>query len=103
MLSTGLLKVAEPPAALVIDDLLPLRRSPRTMSTVKVSLRFSAAAAGPDTPPAWISGIATLALPIGSVMPFKVFLKRNWKVMSSTPLPLLSMWISYSAFGSSKK
>jgi hypothetical protein len=29
------------------------------------------------------------------------FLKRNWKVRSSFASPLLSMWISYSAFGPS--
>ena len=77
------------------------------MSTVKVSLTLSVAALGADTWPNWVSGIATsLVLPAGpiaSVLAFSVLLKRNWNVMSSLPSPLLSMWISYSAFGSSLK
>ena len=103
MLSTGLLKVALPPAALVMAALVPPRRSPRTTSTVKVSLTFSVAAFGAVTPPAWISGMATFLPPMGKVMPFSAFLKRNWKLMSSLASPLLSMWISYSAFWSSLK
>jgi len=43
--------------------------------------------------PAWISGIATFLLPIGSATLFRLFLKRNWKVMSSRLSPSLSMWI----------
>jgi len=45
--------------------------------------------------------------PMGSVTPLpeaaSVLLKRNWKVGSSLASPLLSTWISYSAFGSGAK
>jgi hypothetical protein len=58
---------------------------------------------GDGTPPAWISGIATLLPPMGSATLFSLLVKRNWKVRSSLASPLLSMWISYSAFGSSEK
>jgi hypothetical protein len=40
MLSTGLAKMLLPPVALVTEPRAPVRRSPRTMSTVKVSLTF---------------------------------------------------------------
>jgi hypothetical protein len=46
MLSTGLAKTLLPPVALVTEPRVPVRRSPRTMSTVKVSLTFDAAALG---------------------------------------------------------
>ena len=94
MLSDGLAKVALPPAALVTGARMPMRRSPRTTSTVKVSLTLSAAALGAVTWPAWVSGMATFVPLIGRVTPLSALLKRNWKVMSSLPSPLLSMWIS---------
>jgi hypothetical protein len=57
--------------------------------------------------PAWISAVATFLPPMGSVTPLpeaaSVLLKRNWKVGSSLASPLLSTWISYSAFGSGAK
>jgi hypothetical protein len=63
---------------------------------------------GLATGPAWISGIATVLAADRQVMPAplppaSVFLKRNWKVRSSFASPLLSTWISYSAFGSIAK
>ena len=98
MLSEGLANTLLPVAALVIWPCTPVRRSPRTMSTVKVSLTFSVAAFGALTWPNWVSGMATsLVLPAGPiarVLAFSALLKRNWKVMSSLPSPLLSMWIS---------
>jgi hypothetical protein len=94
MLSTGLAKMLLPPVALVTEPRAPVRRSPRTMSTVKVSLTFDAAALGALIWPDCVSGIATSVPPILSVVPRSVLLKRNWKVMSSLPSPLLSTWIS---------
>ena len=94
MLSTGLAKTLLPPVALVTEPRVPVRRSPRTMSTVKVSLTFDAAALGALIWPDCVSGIATSVPPIFSVVPRSVLLKRNWKVMSSLPSPLLSTWIS---------
>jgi hypothetical protein len=93
MLSTGLAKMLLPPVALVTEPRAPVRRSPRTMSTVKVSLTFDAAALGADLA-RLRHGIATSVPPIFSVVPRSVLLKRNWKVMSSLPSPLLSTWIS---------
>jgi hypothetical protein len=57
MLSDGLAKVALPPAALVTARAEPVRRSPRTTSTVKVSLTLSAGGVGRRlTWPACVSG-----------------------------------------------
>ncbi len=100
MLSTGLSKVLLPPVALVTEARVPVRRSPRTTSTVKVSLTFNVGELRSVTWPACVSGIETFLSPIGSVMLLNLFWKRNWKVMSSLASPLLSRWISYSAFGS---
>ncbi len=96
-------KTAEPLAALVTAALAPVRRSPRTMFSVKLSLRFSAGELTSVTAPAWISGIGTLLFWMPSAMPFSLLVNLNWKVMCSFASPTLSMWISYKALGSSEK
>ena len=57
--------------------------------------------------PAVASGIATFVPPMLSAMPLPLlpstWLNWNWNVRSSTPSPVLSTWISYSASGSSEK
>ena len=47
-----------------------------------------------------IKGISTCLPPMFSAVRLEVFLKRSWKVMSSLPSPLLSIWISYRPFSS---
>ena len=47
-----------------------------------------------------IRGIMTDLPPMVRAVCLEVFLKRSWKVMSSLPSPLLSIWISYRAFWS---
>ena len=90
MLSTGLVNVLPPPAALVSSwrELLAPRRGPFTMVTVNDSATLSV-----GTLP-WggklTKGIEVILPPTGTFRSLSVFLKRNWKVMSSTASPLLS-------------
>ena len=73
MLSEGFAKVALPPAALVIAALVPVRRSPRTMLTVKLSVTFRLAPVVPLTAPNCVSGIATLLPPMVSAWALSAF------------------------------
>ncbi len=78
MLSTGLVKVDEPPLTLVsLPTRVPLRRSLRTTSTVNVSLTFNFDVSWALTPPDWISGIGTLWPPMVKAVPFSALVKRN--------------------------
>ena len=103
MLSVGRSNTLEPLAALVTGSDRPLRRSPRTTVSVKVSRRLLVAWLGPVMAPACTSGIDTCLPEMGSWMSRSVLVKRNWNVSASVALPVLSMWISYSPFGSMVK
>ncbi len=65
MLSAGFSKVVLPSAALVTDERVPVRRSPRTTVTVYVSCTLRLGELKPEITPACISGMGMALVPTG--------------------------------------
>ncbi len=99
-MSAGLAK-REPPLGLVTKALppgcAPLPTLPRITHIVKLSTMFRFADRAPGASfwngPTLYSGMETFLPPTGSLMSTSRGATRNWKVMSSTPSPVLSMWM----------